>query len=474
MFGVRAIAHTAVALSIAVSGNHFVNGSGQTVRLLGVDRQGTEYACQEGWAYSDGDDTAAAAAADAAAIAAWHANAVRVPLNEDCWLGINGNPHYGTQAGYQAMVETFVNDLNADGIYAILDLHWSAPGSTQADGQRPMPDSQSTTFWASVASTFKDNHAVLFDAFNEPFSPAADGYSSDQLTWSCWENGGCTLPSASDSDTSVPGTYVAVGMQALVTAIRNAGATTQPILLGGLSYSNDLTGWLQNEPTDPDHALVASLHSYEGNTCSSTSCFNSQVAPVAAKVPVVIGEFDEDECPNPNSPPDTYDTDLMNWADQSGVSYLAWGWFTPDSAPDCNDYYLIDQSGNPVAPNGTLLKAHLAALAASTNGPVGTTSATPTSTTTTSGTTTTTTTTGATPTKPVRCVVPKLTGDTLAQARTLLRRADCKVGKVSYRKPKPHISARERRKAPQVVKQTPGRGRSLKTGSKVALVLQRR
>ncbi len=66
----------------------------------------------------------------------------------------------------------------------------------------------------------------------------------------------------------------------------------------------------------------------------------------------------------------------MNWADQNGVSYLAWGWFTPDPAPDCNDYYLIDQNGNPVAPNGTLLKAHLAALAASTTGPVGTTSAT--------------------------------------------------------------------------------------------------
>ena len=24
------------------------------------------------------------------AMAAWHINAVRVPLNEDCWLGING------------------------------------------------------------------------------------------------------------------------------------------------------------------------------------------------------------------------------------------------------------------------------------------------------------------------------------------------------------------------------------------------
>jgi endoglucanase len=471
------MAATVGTLSIAIAGNHFVNGAGQTVRLLGVDRQGTEYACQEGWAYSDGDDTAAAAAADAAAIAAWHANAVRVPLNEDCWLGINGNPNYGTQAGYQAMVETFVSDLNADGIYAILDLHWSAPGTVQADGQRPMPDSNSVNFWQSVASTFKDNHAVLFDAFNEPYSPAADGYTNWPVSWSCWENGGCTLPSTADGDDpgSNPPTYQAVGMQQLVTAIRDTGAT-QPILLGGLSYSNDLTGWLSNEPTDPDNQLAASLHAYEGNTCSTTSCFNSEVAPVAAQVPVVIGEFDEDECPNPNpnSPPDTYDTDLMNWADQSGVSYLAWGWFTPDSAPDCNDYYLIDQSGNPVAPNGTLLKAHLAALAAGTTGPVGTTSATPTSPTTTTGTTTTGTTTNTTPTQPMRCVVPKLIGDTLTRARTSLRKAHCAVGKVSYRKRRGRLSPAAKRKPAVVIKATPARGRKLVAGAKVRLLLERR
>lgn len=90
----RALAGTnpSVPRSIAIDGNHFVNGTGQPIRLLGVDRPGTEYACEEGWGDSDGDDSAPAATADAAAIASWDANAVRVPLNEDCWLGIDGQP----------------------------------------------------------------------------------------------------------------------------------------------------------------------------------------------------------------------------------------------------------------------------------------------------------------------------------------------------------------------------------------------
>ena len=46
----------------------------------------------QGWGFSDGPTDAASIAA----MKAWHINAVRVPLNEDCWLGINGvKPQYG-------------------------------------------------------------------------------------------------------------------------------------------------------------------------------------------------------------------------------------------------------------------------------------------------------------------------------------------------------------------------------------------
>ena len=90
----------ATALSISVVGNHLVDGGGTTVRLLGADVPGTEYACEEGWGYSDVPITQASADA----VAAWHADAVRVPLNEDCWLGINGQPSYGSEAGYRSAI----------------------------------------------------------------------------------------------------------------------------------------------------------------------------------------------------------------------------------------------------------------------------------------------------------------------------------------------------------------------------------
>ena len=113
-------------------------------------------------------------------MAAWHADAVRVPLNEDCWLGINGQPSVSGQSAtaYRTAIEAWVSSLDADGIYAVLDLHWSAPGTNVADGQRPMPDDHSVAFWQSVASTFASDHAVVFDAFNEPYSPLTDGDST--------------------------------------------------------------------------------------------------------------------------------------------------------------------------------------------------------------------------------------------------------------------------------------------------------
>src|ERR1700737_3360223 len=103
----------ATPLSIGVSGNHLVDGNGATVRLLGVNRSGTEYACIQGWGIFDGPNDATSVAA----MASWPINAVRIPLNEDCWLDINGvNPAYAG-ATYQAAVQSYVNLLHQHGLY---------------------------------------------------------------------------------------------------------------------------------------------------------------------------------------------------------------------------------------------------------------------------------------------------------------------------------------------------------------------
>ncbi len=151
------------ALTLIVSGNHLVNGAGKSVRLLGVNRSGLEYACVQGWGFSDGP-------VDAASIAAmktWAINAVRVPLNEDCWLGINGVKAQYSGAAYRTFVKGFVARLNAAGLTAILDLHWNAAGSQRATGQQQMPDADhSPAFWSSVARTFRGNRNVIFDLYS--------------------------------------------------------------------------------------------------------------------------------------------------------------------------------------------------------------------------------------------------------------------------------------------------------------------
>jgi hypothetical protein len=383
-----------VPLSISIAGNHFVNGSGHTVRLLGVNHTSSEYACVDGYGYDDGHFDAA----DAAAIASWGADAVRIPLNEDCWLGINGQPDSNegadpplTQVGYQHEIKTYVNDLNAHGIYAILDLHWTAPGTQVALEQQPMPDlDHSPAFWTSVASTFKADPAVVFDLFNEPYDPTNlrsgdDPDSTDKVSWNCWETGTKNGPdggtpcstAAYDENNVKTTTYRVAGLQTLLNAVRNAGAT-QPVLSGGLDYANDLgendhgDEWMDHAPDDPLNQEAASFHNYMGKGCDSATCWKATLARVAAHVPVVTGEFDEDNFDEPkcaHKTPSTFDERYMNWADSAGVSYLAWGWIVEPqnerNADGCSAFYLIDNytKHTPSRPNGVALHDHLRALA---------------------------------------------------------------------------------------------------------------
>src|SRR5215472_7355809 len=114
-----------------------------------------------------------------------------------------------------------------------------------------MPDlNHDPTFWTSVANTFKSNSSVLFDLFNEPFTSS----------WSCWLNGSTAANASPCNDVG----FAAAGMQNLVNTVRATGATNI-IMLGGLAYSNDLSGWLANEPTDPLNNLVAAQHIYPTN-----------------------------------------------------------------------------------------------------------------------------------------------------------------------------------------------------------------
>ena len=349
---------SAAAPKLVVQGRHLVDvRNGKTFVPRGVNWPSFEYACYYGYGYSDAENpkTTHPTATQARLIARWHANTVRVPLNEACWLGVDGQPAFGDVDGYRAAVRSWVAKLNRAGLAVILDLHWSAPPGVGAESQRAMPDERSPDFWRSVATTFKGNRAVVFDLFNEPYSRYDDdGQLVFDLTWDCWLSGGCTPPTVNDGQPLDGNTYTAVGMADLVDAVRSAGAK-QPIMLAGRDYANDLGEWLVNRPAD--NQLVASFHNYKRQTCHTVSCWNRTIAPIARRVPVVTGEFGETDCRA------THVNSYMSWADKRGIGYLAWAWWVLRNKGCKQLSVLANTSGKPKSPNGTALKAHLAKLA---------------------------------------------------------------------------------------------------------------
>ena len=302
-----------VAPALGVSGTQIITGTGTPAQLNGVNRSGTEYACAQGWGIFDGPNDQASVTA----IASWHVHIVRVPLNEDCWLGINGvSSAYGGM-NYRRAIYAYVRLLEQNGMNVILDLHWSAPGTQLALGQQKMPDADhAPAFWRSVSKWFGQDRAVLLDLYNEPHD----------ISWSCWRRG-CTVDG-----------WKAVGMQKLVTVVRNAGAQNV-LLIGGIGWSGDLTQWQANMPSDPMHQLVASWHVYNFGSCTTQSCWNANVAGVGGAVPILLGEFGETDCVH------TFVDSLMAWADGVGIGYVAWTW---DDWPGCNGPTLIlNYSGAP-------------------------------------------------------------------------------------------------------------------------------
>jgi hypothetical protein len=326
---------TRAQLALHVQGTRLVTRDGAPVVLRGVNRDGTDFDCAEGKGIFDGPT----GPHSILALEGWHINAVRLPLNEACWLGLPGVPLPYSGANYRAAIESYVQALTGNGLYVIVDLHKNAPG-TEIDTHsfQRMPDADhAPAFWTSVASDFGTNGMVLFDLFNEPHD----------ITWPCWRDGGAAC-------TGVP--FKAAGMQQLVSVVRATGATNV-VVLAGVSWASDLSGWLAHMPQDPLHNLTAAVHVYTQDfACRGVACYASRFAPVAAHVPLVVGEFGTDVH-------DGYcglgGVDiLLEWLDRHTVSYLAWTWNV--GTQSCGSQSLIsDWNGTPMAPNGTYYRSHL-------------------------------------------------------------------------------------------------------------------
>jgi endoglucanase len=343
------VARAEPVVSIAVSGDHLVRWDGRTVVLRGANTSGSEYACVSEHSIFDGPEEASPSSISG--MQSWGFNAARVELNESCWLGIQSvKPAYSGQV-YQQAIEQYVNELNAAGMYVIIDMHFSSRGGVKkATGQVPMPDERyAPAFWSSVANAFKGDPAVIFDLFNEPYP---NRNTDSEASWKCDLDG-------SAGDTCKGFSYEAAGMQQLLDSVRATGATNV-VTVGGPQYAGDLDKWLQYAPVDPLGQLAASIHIYWKNTshpdyspCYSSSCWNEVLAPLSSRVPIVVGEVGELDCGDTLFPP------FLDFADRYGISYLAWAWFVGSCSHEPS--LISSYSGTPT-PYGIGYREHLESL----------------------------------------------------------------------------------------------------------------
>jgi hypothetical protein len=301
-----------------VNGNTICTADGRPHLFHGVDRPSLEWS-SVGQGLSPSDFTL---------MASWHANVVRVALNQDFWLA--QSPLF--DPNYAALVDSAIAWAEAADMDVILDLHWSDKGvlggcAPSAGCQQVMADVNSLAFWSEVAARYKDDGHVLFELYNEPHN----------LSWRLWRSGGETADG-----------FEAVGMQALHDAVRATGAQNL-VIVGGLDWAHDLSGVPANR-IDGINILYA-IHPYgDDGTPKLHEQWDERWGFLTSSDPVIATEFgDVGACTG------AFDADLVRYADARAASWTAWGWFPGG----CTFPALIDDWNGTPSAAGAVIKTAL-------------------------------------------------------------------------------------------------------------------
>ncbi len=295
-------------VSVATApGGYYTNGAtvcsadGTAHLFHGVDRPSLEWDSAGEWSNSEGIPRS-----DFAAMAAWHANVVRIALNQDFWL--SGAALF--DPGYAGTVDRAVKDAEASGLDVILDLHWSDRGDLTASvagqgqgqtghaDQQQMADVNSKQFWTEVAGKYQNDGHVLFELYNEPHD----------IPWQTWLHGGTV------------GNYQAVGMQDLYDAVRATGANNV-LIAGGIGWAFNLSGVAGNRIQG--YNIMYATHPYYPQDPATQ--WDGKFGYLATQdiAPVIATEFGD----GTESCTGDWDTNLAQYADQRHISWTAWAWW---------------------------------------------------------------------------------------------------------------------------------------------------
>ena len=330
----------------ATVGNRIVGPDCEEHRFVGVARPGLQW-----WPDEARLKDPTVAAAEFRAMVDWGANVVRIPLYQRFWLrdfSYEGTTY--TKESYRGLIRAVVDRARAAGLAVILDLHNSDRGDDNFPNEtfsiQQMADvKHSIPFWEEVAAAYKNEGDVLFQLYTEP----------NQISWEIWRDGGMipageTVPGSSESSGVA---FEAAGMQDLYDAIRGVGANNL-VIINGQHWGYDLS-------RVPEYAIdgfniVYATHPYDWPDKQPEAWWDD-FGKLSETHPVMIAEFGDYRCNSGG-----YYTKLLDFADQHGLSWIAWSWWAhPADQQDrvCTFPVLLTDWNFTPSPTGEVVRARM-------------------------------------------------------------------------------------------------------------------
>lgn len=305
---------------VRVQGNRLVYTDGKEVWLQGVNAGGME-------TIPNGDQQVKSTVV---AIDQWHANCIRLPINEAHWFGTGIYSKNDGGKSFRDACDKIVRLAANRGAYVVIDLH-----------RFRAPKAEHVEFWKDCAAHYKNHPAVLFDLFNEPHG----------ISWEIWRDGGWVGKQGQHDESAFLSSeekkknqgFESVGMQALVDAVRSTGAKNV-VIAGGLFWANDLTG-IESEAIEKGEKKSFRLTDTTGNGIMyawHTYHWHKgwgRLLPVAAKHPIFLGEVGASPLGVMNFIPDnqqedpyTFSPDMLGFIQKLRINWTGWC-FHPKAAP---------------------------------------------------------------------------------------------------------------------------------------------
>lgn len=296
-------------------------------RFVGLARSGLE-------SWPTGDDrlySPTLAREDFKNIRGWGSNVVRIPLNASYWVKTAGSYN----AGYPEMVDSVIARARSQGLDVVIDMHFSDRGDPANKGYRleRMADANhGIQFWKEVAARYKNDGRIIFELYNEPHD----------ISWETWRNGG---PSGDG--------FMTAGYQQLYEAVRSTGAQNL-VIVNGLNWGYDMSQAANHMLNG--YNIIYGTHVYDWPEKQPVR-WDQDFGYLAAKVPVMIGEFGTTNCGT------SYYQWVMDYADQKNIHWIGWAWYAPPAdRPDltCSFAALLSKWDGTPSPMGAVVKAHMA------------------------------------------------------------------------------------------------------------------